>query len=302
MRPRRGLNVDRTIEQIRHLIVAGDNVRSASISANRARASYLIWVHDVERTLVALFAGVRLERLHTARYWRIHSGLLSDADRPFELISDEIELQRSWLQALLDRLAEESSRASHAGSTLAVTDTNALLHYRLFDEVPWPEIVSATPVRLLVPLRVVDELDAKKASRRRDLADRAATILVHLEQYIGTEMGTPRALRDGVTIEVFRAFEFDPELRPEVAADTEILETCEAAAVLSGGPGCAGHGRYWNASSSHRMGDQRRAHAGEAADSVTVRDLATRAECGLRDKRCRLGAPVCAAGVDLDGL
>src|SRR5205814_6231219 len=44
---------------------------------------------------------------------------------------------------------------------IAVLDTHVLLHYRLFDEVDWPTLVGAKPVRLVVPLRVVEELDER---------------------------------------------------------------------------------------------------------------------------------------------
>ncbi|HUZ82205.1 MAG TPA: PIN domain-containing protein [Gaiellaceae bacterium] len=236
MRPRIGFDVDRATTQLRHLITEADNVRSASVTADRARAGYLLWVHDVEHALHGLFTDVRLEKLHTARYWRIHSSPLSADDRPFELISDELELQTSWLRSIFDRLLDEASRAAHEGSAVAVPDTHALLHYRLFDEVRWTEIVSATPVRLVVPLRVVDELDAKKAARRRDLADRAAAVLAHLEEYVGSELGKPQPLREAVTIEVFRAFEIDVDPRRVADPDTEILETCEALALFGGEP------------------------------------------------------------------
>jgi rRNA-processing protein FCF1 len=237
VKPRKGVELDGAVGQLRRLVTEGGNVRSSSHDPERVREQFLVWVHDVERALLGLFTDVRLGKVHTERFWRIHSSPAAMTSRAFELISDELEIQISWLHSLAGHLEEEASRAAYPGSTIAVTDTNALLHYRLFNEVPWPEIVGASPVRLVVPLRVVDELDAKKAARRTDLADRAATVLTHLEQRVGPAIGSPAPLRENVTIEVFRAAEIDPEpQRPAPNADTEVLDTCEALAFFSRDP------------------------------------------------------------------
>jgi predicted ribonuclease YlaK len=78
-------------------------------------------------------------------------------------------------------------------------------------------------VRLIVPLRVIEELDILKYDRRRqDRAERARRILPQLEAIVGTA-GAPSELRPGTTIEVL--IEPTPRYRP-TDADEEILETC----------------------------------------------------------------------------
>ena len=107
---------------------------------------------------------------------------------------------------------------------LAVMDTNAFLHYRLFNQVDWSEVVGSSAVRLVVPLRVIDELDLKKAARRSELRGRARTILRHLEGHL--ESGE---VRPGVRLDVVGLAELDPDTyrQPELAADVEILDVCE---------------------------------------------------------------------------
>jgi hypothetical protein len=49
---------------------------------------------------------------------------------------------------------------------MCVPDTNALLHYMCFDLLPWVERMQVGLVRLVIPIAVVDELDAKKYAPR----------------------------------------------------------------------------------------------------------------------------------------
>lgn len=60
-----------------------------------------------------------------------------------------------------------------------VLDTNVLMHYHRPDRVLWAEAIGCAPVRLVLPICVLDELDNKKyadsdrMSRRADMAVRA---------------------------------------------------------------------------------------------------------------------------------
>lgn len=235
MRPKSGTQLDGTVQQLRQLATAGRNVQSGGGDLAYRRDRFLVWVHDVEVAFSYLFVGGRLEALHTERFWHIHA-MTSETARPFELISDEVDAQVGRLEALRTALETEGRRLAIGDATIAVPDTNTLLHYRLFDEVPWPAVVGAKNVRLAIPLRVVDELDAKKYARRTDLASRAGTILAHLEQRVGTTMDAPAPLRDGVTVEVARVSDLDEPYYHPLDADTEIIDTCDALAVFSGKP------------------------------------------------------------------
>lgn len=74
----------------------------------------------------------------------------------------------------------------------------------------------------MIPLRVIEEIDAKKYARRPDFAKRARNLLPSLERLTGPS-GEPGALTDGVTIEV--PVEAGPRERA-VDADEEILDEC----------------------------------------------------------------------------
>lgn len=154
--------------------------------------------------------------------------------RPFELVSDEIEVQVRRIERVVKVLEGESRRLEHSGPVIAVPDTNVLLHYRPFEEVSWEEVIGAGSVLLAVPLRVVDELDEKKTSRSSGLASRAATVIAHLQRLLGDAAGAPVKVRKGVAIQVVRPPAIDEPYQPSSDADTEILDTCEALAFFTG--------------------------------------------------------------------
>jgi rRNA-processing protein FCF1 len=231
MRPRPGVKIEDTLRRLREHVTEGRNIQSGGHNLTARRDRYLTWSHDVAVTLEYQFVGANLSRLHTDRYWRILE-ITSATPRPMEMINDEAELQVRRLEAIVKTLEEDTPNAP-AAEVVAVPDTNALLHYRLFDEIKWRDVLGAASVRLAVPLRVVDELDAKKASKRADLADRAATVLKHLEQRLGTRMGQAVGVRDGVTVEIARPVALDEAYRHPADADTEVLDTCESLAYFA---------------------------------------------------------------------
>jgi predicted ribonuclease YlaK len=123
-------------------------------------------------------------------------------------------------------------RAQGTSGHIAVADTNVLRHYQPPAEIDWAGVVGGSPVRLVVPLRVIEELDAKKYARRDDLAGRARSVLPILQRTMGNA-GARGQLRKAVTVEV----PIDPgtRFRP-LDADEEILETCHELRQFSGRP------------------------------------------------------------------
>ena len=69
-------------------------------------------------------------------------------------------------------------------------DTNILLQYQEPSKVRWRDVLRVESVRLIVPLRVVEELDAKKYSASKRLAERARVLLPRLEELVGRD-GSP---------------------------------------------------------------------------------------------------------------
>lgn len=102
-------------------------------------------------------------------------------------------------------------------------DTNVLLHYHPPDQIDWGGVIgSDEDVRLIVPLRVVNELDEKKYVRGH-IGKRARSVMSRLGATLLSSNRTPRDLTQGVSLEVAPFSE--PRERP-ADADWEILSCC----------------------------------------------------------------------------
>jgi rRNA maturation endonuclease Nob1/predicted DNA-binding protein YlxM (UPF0122 family) len=140
-----------------------------------------------------------------------------------------------WPSRALSEVSRERAQAlrfAAAERSIAVLDTNVLLHHRPLSDVDWPSIVGAKSVLLVVPLRVVHELDARKYVGTKG-GDRARTRIRLLSEFVAAGADQVRA---GVDVEVVASVDLDPGTarRPPIPADTEILETCEALRAYAG--------------------------------------------------------------------
>jgi rRNA-processing protein FCF1 len=196
----------------------------------RRRDQYLMWVEATEGQLSNFTDDPdALAMLQTTAYWEIHQ-LIPTSPRPIPLIDSETRRQIANLERLRDDLSRRLERSRAASGHITVVDTNALLHYHLPDSIDWPAVVGEANVRLVLPLRVIEELDAKKYTESEKIRRKARELLPKLRSFVGSG-GTPKAVRDDTTIEVF--IEPGPRSRPS-DADTEILETAHELHRLSG--------------------------------------------------------------------
>jgi predicted ribonuclease YlaK len=141
----------------------------------------------------------------------------------------EAGLQVEWLSEVLLKVERMAARFSAPGA-VAVLDTNVLLHFKPLDEIEWATIIGSSPVQVVVPLGVVDELDAKKAIRGK-LGGRARKRARLLDQHVFGGGG----VREDVDVEVleFSDLDSDAHRRAAVPVDTEVLDVCEALKTYS---------------------------------------------------------------------
>jgi rRNA-processing protein FCF1 len=218
---------------LRELINEAGNLASYGAGPNGVitlRDRYIAWVENVEAQLswMARDADV-LAMLHTPRHFYIRD-IGQGTPRPSPLVEAEAKAQSAALKRMVDDLEERTRRLSAAPGHITVLDTNLLLEYQPPGQIPWPQLLRCPAVRLVVPLRVVEELDAKKYAQRRDLADRARRVLRQLDADLGSA-GAPGKVQPGVTIEV--PVDPGPRRRP-ADADAEILDTCHEVRQLTG--------------------------------------------------------------------
>ena len=242
IRLRHPVQPDHALSVLNERITALDNLLPDARNADafmRTRNEYLMWVEATEIKLSELTHDRTVaEQLYTARYWEIRRLVPTDA-RPVPLIDGERRAQRDALHGMRENLEMHVGRARSAPGHITVLDTNTLLHYQLPDSINWPEVVGHEKVRLVIPLRVVEELDAKKwaTGESQKLRDRARALLPKLDALISL-MGSPTPLDfPTTTIEVPVEFASGTPRAKPVDADEEILFTCRELWQLSGQKG-----------------------------------------------------------------
>jgi hypothetical protein len=134
-----------------------------------------------------------------------------------EALSAEIDSQVKALTLARAELDALKALAARPGLSI-VYDTNMLIHWNRPCDIGWKEVLrasgeTATLARLVVPLRVVDELDKQKYGDGK-LADRAGKALRYLQEAskdrrpgrpCRSEMGTPPRWRYGSTLRTVAA-------------------------------------------------------------------------------------------------
>jgi hypothetical protein len=169
-----------------------------------AQNGYLQVVETVERQLASLFedddgaaAGLFGEQ------YRMIREISAATPRPEPLIGLEAGRQATALHRLVSDVTALRALSDREGVPV-VLDTNVLMHYHRPDGVLWAEVVGSGPVRLVLPICVLDELDNKKyagsdrMSRRADMAVRALR-----EHRADLVPGSVATFAGGVTCEVF---------------------------------------------------------------------------------------------------
>lgn len=214
------------------LAYADDVLRRAETTWGNARGAqdyyraYTDAVHDTYPTLRQAFAAPDLgASLHSTAYWNLlpiggarpDSGVMTDPDvaagrmralrAQNQALATEIENQVKALEQARAELAELKKLAARPGLPV-VYDTNMLNHWRQPGDVLWRDVFKAqgedVPLtRLVIPLRVIDELDRQKYGQG-DLAKKAATAIRFLERVLAdSQPGQPVQLRQDATLEAW---------------------------------------------------------------------------------------------------
>jgi rRNA-processing protein FCF1 len=246
MRLRHGATVEQAIQALDQIIQESLQARNIAAQPPDLRVklnSYLNWVNGAQARLRSVFVGTELEDSLLARgYWHVSMSSIPPSPELGRLVDEELIFQAGHpgvpgdgggrLGDAADRLRGLRRLAGRPGR-ICVPDTNALLHYARFDQLPWPERIGQLVVRLIVPLVVIDELDKKKYARREEFQQRARELLALIDRYETAAPDAYAQLREGVTFEVLPD---EPGHLRAASIDQEILERCEFLAQVTGSP------------------------------------------------------------------
>ncbi|MFJ3973412.1 PIN domain-containing protein [Streptomyces parvus] len=196
-------------------------------SAQGLWSAYISAVHDTCPGLKQAFAAPDIGAgLLSPAYWNLlaitsqPSQGVQQGNGPFEAMSAG-RIQRGLNDAIKTELYSQIKVLQEARAELdalkqlaerpglpVIYDTNMLNHFKQPGDIPWGDVLraegeSVTQARLIVPLRVLDELDAQKYGQG-DLAKKAATAIRYLERTLkDAAPGAQVKLRKDATLEVW---------------------------------------------------------------------------------------------------
>ena len=152
------------------------------------------WFEDDDGTGAGLFSP----------HYTMIRDMTESTVRKEPLISGEAGRQVTALKRLQAKVQAVQAIQDRPGYP-AVLDTNVFMHYQRFDRVPWAEVLGITgPVRLILPICVIDELDNKKYTGSDRMSKRASLAIAALREHSSDlRPGSVATLPDGTTAEVF---------------------------------------------------------------------------------------------------
>jgi hypothetical protein len=209
----------------------GEAMPVGSSHPEDVRDAYVRWATSAERQLSSIMSRKdSLELIETPRHRDICS--MSAASQMTVLISAEVEMKSRDLIGLAEDLRSAKRRMAGSGFPI-IPDTHIFLHYQRPDSVSWVDVVGEA-TRLIIPLRVLEELDAKKYDAPRKQTRQAARdTLSWLERSFSGGGTGPVSVgsNTAATLEIYLAD--SPRWRPQ-DADEEILEVCHEVRLLAG--------------------------------------------------------------------
>lgn len=166
-----GVEPERAIAEIRQL--AGNKASAVGATARHPvdqRVDYVRWTTDAETRLASILRRQDAQAFFDSpRHGDICS--MPPGNQLTTLIYAELEVLTRGLQQTVDDLEGYLRRMRAAPGFPVVVDTNVLLECQRLDSVTWPAEIGEA--RVMVPLRVIEEIDAKKygdSKRLRSIA------------------------------------------------------------------------------------------------------------------------------------
>lgn len=203
--PRLGINRDNLLKDLRSARTGASRLQGGGPqTAHKRLLGYLEWTSDTVRMLGNQISSADLERLVlTRRYEQLLSGVsdlstLLDERVPNSLVALEVQQRADAFDeaiTALDGQIQQWKSYSH----FVVLDTSFFIqHEDKLEEVDFGPLIDVwqSPVNLLVPIVVVDELDRLKQSKDRHVRWRAGYTLAILDRVFEKTTGRAR-LRAG---------------------------------------------------------------------------------------------------------
>lgn len=222
-------HIDQALRTVSRLATDCGNCESAYTDFSRAQKAYLDWVDDADGQLRSIFKDAEpADGVTTQAFWEIRR-LSETAPGAWQVLRRELRIQAGRMQAIQRRLGELATFLGQPGD-IVVLDTSALVEGEWFQDFDWSSRLGlGSPVRIVVPILVVEELDRiKDRDRHRRAGDRASRVLRRLRDLDAEQKGSPAPIRNDVTIEVLVDDDWHqrlPNNDGEIIQQAKLLET-----------------------------------------------------------------------------
>lgn len=250
-----GANLENILRDLRNIQFAAGNAQSPGVSTAYGRLlHYLGWAKDSVRLLRGQIRDADIDRLVLTRtHDQLFAGVGHLAGSAQEnlvngLVSRELAEREAAFEAAYNALQAQIIRWS-GNARFVIADTSFFVqHPTRFDEVDYPNLLGSVPddgVHLVIPIVIVDELDALKESRKPRARYRAGYSLAVLDRILAANgrgtlrpadtslLNTTGALIEATTVEIL----FDPAGHARLPLpDDEIVDRTLAVQNLAGRP------------------------------------------------------------------
>lgn len=216
--------LERLRDRIRELEAVKETWGIGAAAVEPGKQAYLRAIENAEQAAAGFFedddgftAGIYSEA------YRLIRAMDTSTDRPYPLVSTEVDRQVTALNRLVAKLEGLQTLIDREGQPI-ILDTNVLMHYQRPDEVNWPPIIGTREaVRIVLPVLIIEELDNKKYTGSDKMAARANNAIKALRDY-GKDLRPGRCAvfeGAGATLEVWLD---DPNHRRKTNPDAELLD------------------------------------------------------------------------------
>lgn len=240
--PLAGVDLDRLRQALWEIETRIGNVRATTGTPVDVYNAYIGWVHDTVRQLSSLVPSDDLGRLVlTPRYWALQAQPTTAELQPMrQLLSAEIDERARVLRDAVESVDAEKQRWQHPGALVMPDTSFYVTHAEKIEDADVAAVVELReePIRILVPILVIDELDNLKRHTDRHVRWRAGYTLAVFDRVLRTSTApsllreqTTEASRGQITIEVL----FEPPGHERLPiADDEIVSRALTAEARAG--------------------------------------------------------------------
>jgi rRNA-processing protein FCF1 len=224
-----GSNIEQAIALLGELATNAYSVGAMAAARGERLQEYVQWATNTERRLRGVLARPEAEAFFDQPRHRDICQMGSGA-HVTALIAAEVEARALDFRELADYMEQARNKMRSAPGCLVVLDTNVLLQCMRPDQLDWTSEIGET-VRVMVPLRVIEEIDAKKYGDNQRLRSVARALLPWIDSLFPDGRSDPVPIRDGVTFELLLTDR--PRDRPD-DADEEVLDVAHEVHHLAG--------------------------------------------------------------------